>query len=298
MRYVVGYGPKQRGIDGLNLATTLAASQPATLDVVGVLPGDEPSFHMYSPDRAYQVEVEREGREWVEDALGRVPTEIAAEGHTRRAESIPEGLTAAATDPERDPAAMIVVGTSRLVRTGRLRLGSIADMLLHSAPVPVALAPAGYERQERITRVTCAAGTREGAETVVEVAIREAADRRVPLRLMSLVALGADTPGDREAWGEAAARHVDSLARKAATALPEECPVETVVGDGESLKDAVEGLDFVPGEIVLLGSSRLAQPKRLFIGASANKILRALPVPVMVVPRDYKAPEPAPDSRG
>lgn len=291
MRYVVGYGPKERGIDALQLAATLAVSpRPATLDVVSVLPGDAPSFHMYSPDRAFNRELERESHEWLDQALSRLPEGVPAEGRLLRAGSVAEGLTAAATGPGREPASMIVVGTSHRVRTGLLQLGSISDVLLHSAPVPVAMAPRGYGRQSRITGVTCATGTREGAEALVRVAIREAADRRVPLRLMSLVALGAATPEDREAWGKTAGRHVESLAREAARHLPPECPVDTVIGEGESLEDAVAGLEFTPGELVMIGSSRMAQPRRLFIGASANRILRALPVPVVVVPRDYQPP--------
>jgi nucleotide-binding universal stress UspA family protein len=34
-----------------------------------------------------------------------------------------------------------------------------------------------------------------------------------------------------------------------------------------------------------VGSSRLAQPRRLFLGSTAAKILRELPVPMVVVPR-------------
>jgi len=48
----------------------------------------------------------------------------------------------------------------------------------------------------------------------------------------------------------------------------------------------VQGLEFSDSEVVLIGSSRLAQPKRLFVGHSASKIMRALPVPMIVWPRD------------
>ena len=59
----------------------------------------------------------------------------------------------------------------------------------------------------------------------------------------------------------------------------------SVVGDGESFEDAVASLDFTDSEVVLIGSSRLAQPKRLFLGQSASKIVRALEVPIIVWPR-------------
>ena len=63
-------------------------------------------------------------------------------------------------------------------------------------------------------------------------------------------------------------------------------PGDKRCGPRQSLVDAVQGLDFSESEIVLVGSSRLAQPKRLFLGQSATKIMRALPVPMIVWPRD------------
>lgn len=74
MRYVVGYGPRQRGIDGVNVAATLARTSGATLDLVSVLPSDAPTFQRYSPDQAFNAELEEQGREWLRDGLSAFPT--------------------------------------------------------------------------------------------------------------------------------------------------------------------------------------------------------------------------------
>lgn len=286
MRYVVGYGPRQRGVDGINLAATLARSSGATLDLVAVLPSDAPTFQMYSPDHAFNAEVEEQAREWVTDGLSRVPEGVQARGHIRRAESITQGLLDEATDPDRGEADLIVVGTYHRVRSGRFGLGSLADALLHASAVPVALAPADYESHPGVGRITCAAGMQPGNEMLVDNAIRLAAAWKVPLRLMSLVAVGEDERDDRrQEWTKLAESHVAALVQHATAALPAECPVTSVVGYGASLGDAVGGLDFVDNEIVMIGSSRLAQPKRLFLGHSASRIMRALPVPMIVWPR-------------
>lgn len=284
MRYIVGYGPKQRGIDAINLAATLARSSGASLDLVTVLPDDAPTFHMYSPDHAYNAELEKQGQEWLADGLSRVPDGLPADGRVRRAESITEALIAEAEDPERgSDDDLIVVGAAH-----HIRLGSIVGSLLHSAPVPVALAPTGYEGYPAITRVTCATGLREGHEALLEYAIRSAAAWRVPLRLMSLAAVGEDgSEQRRQEWTELAGLHVASLAAKADEALPDECPVTTVVGHGKTLKGAVKAQEFTATEVVMFGSSRLAQPRHLFIGRTANRIMRVLRVPMIVVPRDY-----------
>lgn len=286
MRYVVGYGPRQRGVHGVNLAATLARSSGATLDLVSVLPSAAPTFHMYSPDHAFNAEVEDQGREWLDDGLAQVPEEVRAEGHLRHADSITQGLLDAATDPDRGEAAMIVVGTHHRVRAGKFRLGSLADALLHASPVPVALAPANYRYHPGVTRLTCATGMGPGAEDLLRNAIRLAAEWKVPLRLMSLVAVGEGPEDQRQEWTEKAERHAATLVGTATAALPAECPVSSVVGHGKSLRKAVAGLDFADSEVVLIGSSRLAQPKRLFVGHSASKIMRALPVPMIVWPRD------------
>ena len=277
----MGYGPQQRGIDAINLASTLARSSGAHLDLAVVLPDDAPTFHMYSPDHAYNTELRKQATEWLEDGLARVPADVPSEGHLVNAESVSEGLVDKAEESGED--AMIVVGTSH-----HFRLGSIADALLHSASVPVVLTPAEYEPQPAITRITCATGVREGHEVLVKFAIQAACEWKVPLRLMSLVAVGEDGSEERrQEWTELAELHISTLAKKAAEHIPAECPVTTVVGHGSTLVEAVNELDFSPSEVVMVGSSRLAQPRRLFIGRTATKLMRVVPVPMIVVPRDY-----------
>lgn len=286
MRYVVGYGPRQRGLDGLNLAATIARSSGATLDLVTVLPSAAPTFQRYSPDEAFNAELEAQGQEWLADGLEHVPDDVHAEGLVRRADSITEGLLDAATDPDRGDADLIVVGTHHRVRSRRFGLGSLADSLLHASAVPVALAPSYYECQPGVTRITCAIGTSPGYEALLDGAITLAAAWKVPLRLMSLIAVGE---GGREDWSQQWARvaeeHAGALADRAIEMLSPDATVTSVVGQGESFDDAIGGLDFADSEVVLIGSSRLAQPKRLFLGQSASKIVRALEVPVIVWPR-------------
>ncbi len=50
----------------------------------------------------------------------------------------------------------------------------------------------------------------------------------------------------------------------------------------------MDGLDWEDGEVLVIGSSRLAQGRSIFLGSTANRILRALPVPMLVVPSGYE----------
>jgi nucleotide-binding universal stress UspA family protein len=297
MRYVVGYTADRHGRDAVNLAATLAVSRGASLDIVVVLPVETVTYDMYSPDRSYYARLEAHGREWLAQAMDGLPQDVKATGRIYHAESIAEGLIQAATDPARgSEAALIAIGASRRGVLGRFTVGSIADALLHSAPVPVALAPAGYPGYPAITRITTALGERQGAEALLEVAIDSAAGRRVPLRLISLLSLDTSGTEEEQAVFARAETHATSLVEQARAALPSECAVTRAIGKGRSVEEAVQVLEFVADEMVLVGSSRLASPKRLFIGAAANKMLRALPVPMIVVPRDYAVPAEAKDA--
>lgn len=294
MRYVVGYVPNRRGHDAVNLAATLAETRGASLDVVVVLPVETRTYDRYVPDRAYHAHLEAQGHEWLDQALARVPENVDATRQIRRADSITEGLIDAATDAgEGSQAALIVMGASHRGLRGRFTVGSVASALLHSSPVPVALAPAGYEAHPAVTRITCATGTRQGADALLDVAIDSAAGRHVPLRLMSLVALDSPDLEESDANLEATQRHISTLTQKAHGVLAEECVVAPVVGQGRTTEEAIRALTFDPGEVVLVGSSRLAGPGSLFLGTSANRMLRELPVPMIIVPRDYQVPEEA-----
>ena len=57
----------------------------------------------------------------------------------------------------------------------------------------------------------------------------------------------------------------------------------------ETVEDAVNKLGWHDGDVIMVGSSRLAQPRRLFLGSTAAKMLRVLQVPMIVVPKDEGA---------
>ncbi|XVX19434.1 universal stress protein [Actinomycetota bacterium] len=289
MRFVVGYVPQRRGLEAVHLGSTLAGGREAVLDVVVVLPDDSPTRDMYSPDRRYQQELDGQAQEWLDEALAAVPQGVSARGQVRHARTVAEGLIEAATDPEAgSPAEAIVVGGSHRSLIGEVLIGSTASSLLHAAPVPVALAPGGYPGHPAVTRFTCALGDRHGADALLETAIQAAAARSVPLRVMSLVALDPDPTANDHESSVAAEEHTDALVERARQELPAGITVSGVVGSGHDLEECVTSLDFEPAELVLFGSSRLGAPRRVFLGATAHRIARALPVPMVVVPRDYE----------
>lgn len=302
MRYVVGYAANARGADAVNLAVALARRRGAALDLVMVLPEDSPYNGVYPPEAGYETILARQVAEWLDEALARIPADVPAQAHIRRGESEAETLIAAA---EEFGAGLLVIGASSTGLFKRFTVGSVAGALLHASPIPVALAPSGYSHTEPLTRVTCGLGTRAGAADVLEAAVVMARERKLPLRLVSLLALdtgqapgryGLHADGRPAVGAEAGCRlavddalaHLRDVTRGGHLAGElDRLALDVVVGQGRTIENAVDNLDWQDGEVLLIGSSRLAQGTSIFLGPTANRILRSLPVPMIVVPRNY-----------
>jgi nucleotide-binding universal stress UspA family protein len=124
---------------------------------------------------------------------------------------------------------------------------------------------------------------------LLQTAVRFSKAAGTPLRLVSLVALdpvfGA-LRGDDEAVRERALQHARRVLESAKTSLPEGFPVTATAVEGSTVEEAVGKLEWHDGDLIMVGSSRLSAPRRLFLGSTAAKMLRVLEVPMMVVPRD------------
>ncbi|MHA7304353.1 universal stress protein [Arthrobacter sp. TMN-49] len=287
MRYVVGYTANARGGDAVNLAVALARRQGASLDLVMVMPEDSPYNGAYPPVAGFESILTEQVSQWLDGGLALVPADVPAGAHIRRGESEAEALIAAANDLG---ASLLVIGASATGLFKRFSVGSVASALLHASNVPVVLAPSGYSRTEPITRLTCALGTREGASQVLAAGIAMAKRRHLPLRLVSLVALGNDDAGTTVGDAVEHLRALSEASQAPDLDALDKLEIDVVVGSGRTIEDAVDRLDWQDGELLMIGSSRLAQTKSIFLGATANRILRALPVPMIVVPRDFELP--------
>lgn len=284
MKITVGYLATPSGDDGVALATALARALDASIDIVLVMAVDEPVMEGSGP---YRKVLAAKAEGWVADAAAQVPSGIEVTTHVLSHESFARALIDFAVQTDAD---MIVVGGAGDGLLNRHSVGSVAGQLLHASEVPLALAPRGYRLSDApITDLTVAVPTRASAPNPLPFAITIASAAHVPVRLVSLVSLeptGApsdETSLDTRRRQVAAAQ--DNLDHAIRT-LPDIDGLESIVADGSTLAEAMGNLDWKPGDVLFLGSSRLATPKRVFLGSSAAKILRAAPVPVIVVPHD------------
>jgi nucleotide-binding universal stress UspA family protein len=279
-RILVGYTATPAGEDALAAAAALAGSTGAQLDVVVVLPlNSRPTIVPNDP--GYDALLRDTAEGWLGDARSRIPRSVPSRERVVYGDSLAEGLLTAA---EAGRAALIVVGAARGGLLGRFTVGSVAGSLLHASPIPVMLAPEGSrDTAAPLARVTGMVGTRAGADAVLATSARLSSSAHAPLRLVSLLAL--DLPGAGAAKERVGEHHAAAVLQEARAALPDGVDATASVASGDSVAHAVSSLDWQPGEVVVVGSSRLAQPSRLFLGTTAATMLRELPVPMIVVPR-------------
>jgi len=281
VRYLVAYTANDRGRDALRLGVALARSFNAELDIVVVLRRDDAFAPPYPPVGHTEEILAAQAQRWLDEALTLVPSDVVARTHIRFAASAAQGIEAAA---EEFDAGLIVLGGSSAGLLRRHSIGANANTLLHSSSRPIALAPRGYE-PETIEHIDVAVGTRPGAPHVLAEAVQASVRSGLPLRLVTLVDTGGhDTAEAGEVAASTEAQVRDLLDRTVAeTGTPS--AVDVHVAGGPDVPTAVAETDWHDNAVLILGSSRLAERHRLFLGSTAGRMLRALSVPVVIVPR-------------
>jgi nucleotide-binding universal stress UspA family protein len=286
MKLVVGYLATPGGADAMALGARLARTLGAEVETCIIMPPDRTLVRTSTED--YEAKLTEQADKWLGEALALVPDDVTAHSHVAFDDSFTDGLIREAARLEAD---LIVVGGSGGGLAGSYSLGSVVNELLHSAPVPVVVTPRGTRdsKIDKVREVSCAIGERQGADLLLEKAVRFSEAAGTPLRLVSLVALDpmfGSLRGDDEVVRERAMAHAQQVLDSAKSSLPEGFPVTATTVEGSTVEEAVNKLEWHDGDLIIVGSSRLSAPKRLFLGSTAAKMMRVLDVPMMVVPRD------------
>ncbi len=247
---------------------------------------------MYPSDRGHVPIIQKQVRGWLEEAQAALPEEITSSIHTVSDSSDAAGLLSAAQQLNCEG---IVLGGRRGGLLRRFKLGTTANTLLHSSPVPVILSPAGYENQQALSRITSMFGPRAGAKDVISRGLTAAKTYTLPLRLVSLVFIdrnGSSADVDDNTRTDALIDQVETfgneqLAAQAADLVANN-KASTIVAAGKNVDDAVGALEWLDNELVIVGSSRLAPDNRIFLGSTASRMLRAVSVPMVIIPAGTK----------
>ena len=282
MTLVVGYPPDGRRRGVLHLGGMLARSGGEDVVLCAVIPAPWPPGPA-RVDAEYQAHLERAAGEVLEQARGRIGGDVEVTTHVQHSRSVAAGLLE-----------VVEERGANLLATGGF--ASTVNRLLHSSPVPVAVAPHGFRapRGARVERVTASFGAGSDHELVVAAA-GVAARVGATLRLASFavrprapytVAVGreADASAVKEWLDGMRAAQQEALERvRELPAVPPGC--ETAVAHGEDWESALDEVEWGAGDVLVVGSSSVGPVARVFLGSRSEKLIRHSPVPVVVVPR-------------
>jgi nucleotide-binding universal stress UspA family protein len=289
---VVGYLAGKAGISALHLGMEAARTLKTTLAVVTVVPKPWTTPSPARVDAEYAQYADRLAADSAVQArqcITSLDGELDVSFHKYAHRSASGGLLDAVKELNADA---LVLGSSADGSLGQVVVGSTADRLLHSSPVPLAISPRGYRgsKSHGLTRITCAyPGTPESRHVVERVATF-AAQLDVPLRVITFAVRG------RTMYPPEVGLHAeDSLlsawaaqAREALAALKtngvvgDDVTLQVVTGNGWD--QALDAAEWEDGELLALGTSPQGAIARVFLGSKGTKIVRHSPVPVLVLP--------------
>ena len=292
MTVVVGYLAGKGGLAALHLGVEAAKTLRTSLAVVTVVPKPWTTPSPARIDAEYAQYADRLAADSAAQArqcIEALDTELEVTFHKYAHRSAPGGLLIAAEELE---AEALVLGSAADGKLGQVVIGSTADRLLHSSPVPLAISPRGYRgsKTHGLTRITCAyPGTPESRHVVERVAAL--AERlEVPMRVITFAVRGR-TMYPPEVGLHAEDSILESWAANAREALAalktdglvgDDVQVQVVTGNGwDQALDAAEWLD---GELLAIGTSPQGAIARVFLGSKGAKIIRHSPVPVLALP--------------
>ena len=197
MTILVGFSASRQSDAPINLAKQIAesAGEPAVAAAIIERPW---------PPRGDPVEKEylEYRTEQVRNSLNQVARKLPGEtvpAVVHESSSVPTGLIELAAELN---ASLVVVGSSSSGLLGRVALGSVTGRLVHTAAVPVAIAPRGYAVQPiGLRRISASYGGEADINGLVGAAAELAKKWSVTLRIVSFTVRPSSPFGGRPNTG-------------------------------------------------------------------------------------------------
>ena len=286
MKILVGVTPDASAADAMALAGVLQKSMGGEVVIAHVYAAPSDQGGKRKVDAEWVAYLRHDAEAIVADAAEAAPrygvleSQTAVHGH--RSSGV--GLDELA---QRIHADVIVIGSAPGASNGRFLIGSTADQLLHGSHVPVAVAPAGYRRvfPDTLARLVVAFQDTTESHKALEWAAEHRGDRRLTALtvLIRHRVMGSNLAFDGEALVSRQFEEDAQVALDAALrALGADADSELTVGD-----DAVSAIGRVQwhGDELLVLASGGSVVRRVCRGDMTYKLVRAPPVPAIVLPR-------------
>ena len=288
---LVAYSPETTDRGPVEFAAAAARFTGAPLAVVAVHPGGSVL------DRLTGGEFHGMSDAGTEDAFAPLRAELSAQEvaatfHVVEHTSPARGLAGAVEELE---PRLLVLGSSRRGRVGRVLPGSTAERLIHGSPCPVAVVPQGHTHPATGVRTVGAAflPTDEGRAALRGAALLARAAGAKLLAVMVLDPKHAETQSRGLASHRDADPGEDRYVRDRLMARDTlDAAIAAVAEDVETepdvlYQDPVEGLTAASGRMdLLVMGSRAYGPKRaVMLGGVSRRVTTSAECPVLVLPR-------------
>ncbi|HEY5822002.1 MAG TPA: universal stress protein [Propionibacteriaceae bacterium] len=291
MTTVIGLTPDERGREAVALGAMLARSNGDDLVVAVVVPSPWPP-NPYRPDSEYLALQDEAAERALDQARAQLGPDLHAEYVLHRARSVSSGLVEVA---ERSGGTQIVLGSASTGLLGQVTLGGIADRIMHSSELPVALAPGGFASgpTETVQRVTVGFGRADRDSNLLATVSGVAESVRADLRVACFAvrplsaSVGTIEPDAERLVVDSWTRYLDeevAAALEGSRSGSVATKAQTVVGQGGSWAEAIADVPWAAGDVLVIGASS-SPISAFFLGTHAAKILRNATVPVFLVPR-------------
>jgi len=288
---VVGYLAGKVGLSGLHLAVRAARTLETSLTVATIVPKPWLTPSLARVDAEYEQWAEQLAAESAAEAqryLRKLTDGIEVTYSHRAHRSVSGGLIEVVTEAQ---AQVLVLGSLPSARRGQVVIGSTADWLLHSSPVPVAISPRGYRAHAgRLTRLTCAYSATPESVEVLRRCVEYARRFGVPVRVLTFAVRGKTMYPPEvglnvedsilDAWASQAREILENL--KTDGIVGKDVALQVVTG--RTWAHALAAADWEDGEVLALGTRPRGDMARVFLGSRSAKIIRHSPVPVLVLP--------------
>lgn len=291
MTVVVGYRAGKVGLSGLHLAVRIARSLKTSLTVATVVPKPWLTPSLARVDAEFEQWADHLAEDSAREAqryLFALSEGIEIKYRHLPHRSVSSGLIELAEELGAD---VVVLGSLPSGGRAQVVVGTTADWLLHSSPVPVAISPPEYRcHTGTLTRLTCAYSATAESVEVLRRGLDYADRFDVPVRVITFAVRGKtmyppEVGLDAEdailsAWATQARDILEGL--RSDGIVGEDVALQVVTG--HSWREALQNTDWQDGEMLALGTSPRGDIRRVFLGARSGKIIRHSPVPVMVLP--------------
>lgn len=292
---LVGVAPAHPSRAAVRLGALLARSHRAALVLVAVTSSAWPPLPSNrGADSDFREFATRQAEDALAEARAWLPAGVHATEIVKGASSPRRGLLEAC---EEHDALRLVVGARAEGAHHEIELGSVAASLMQSSHLPIAIAPQDFDTADDalVSRVTASySGSETSGDLVLGAAatatrlgcgIRVASFHTRPRGFMES-GVGLDVEDEViEEWSDVIKQHVSQLLSEIEEFSAPPAEVQAAIGVGKQWHDALRAVEWLPGEVLLVGSTSLGPIARVSLGSHAAKIVRHSPVPVVVVPR-------------